>query len=132
MKGEVKLLDLESIGAFILFFLLSSFTAFFWSRNLTMGLIDEGYNPTKHPKRYVVPVRWIRKLFKIKKQFIPRYCYFRLFLTLFYFALAPINIIIGIISGFSPFVMWMLVMILCCLGIVDIIVYAIATFILKR
>ena len=124
---------MDIVGVFIMF-LAISFLSSIGCRNSVIKIIEEvGVFPLRHPKRYIVTPKWVRKVFKIKHRFIPRYFYFELILSLFYAALGPINIIIyTIFSGYSANIGGILVMFHACLIIVDTIFLAIISFIMKK
>ena len=124
---------MDIVGIFIMF-LAISFLTNLQCRNETTGMIEEvGVFPMRHPKRYILTPKWVRKVFKIKHRFIPRYFYFRLILSLFYAALCPINTIIyTIFSGYSANIGGILVMFHICLVIVDRIFFLIISFIMKK
>ena len=123
---------MDIVGIFIMF-LAISFLFSTHCRNSTIGMIEEvGVYPLRHPKRYILTPKWVRKVFKIKHRFIPRYFYFRLILCLFYAALCPINTIVYIISGCSANIGGILVMFHVCLFLVDTIFFLIISFIMKK
>lgn len=106
-------------------------------KNSATGMIKEiGFYPWSDPKRYIDPARWVRKLFRIRERVIPKFCYYELFLALFFAALGPINLIISAIANFDPVVVYVVVYISMvfqsCLIIVDTIVMAIMYFLLKK
>ena len=41
----------------------------------------------------------MRKLFKLSQRVIPRYLYFELLLSLFFFLLGPVNIVVSVAGG---------------------------------
>ena len=91
-----------------------------------------GVDTQRYPKRYIKPARWVRKLFNIKQRVVPRYLYFQLFLSLFYAALFPINLIICIVANCAPNVAGILVMFHVGLLLVDRIIFITVSFFMQR
>lgn len=91
-----------------------------------------GVDTQRYPKRYIKPARWVRKLFNIKQRVVPRYLYFQLFLSLFYAALFPINLIICIVANCAPNVAGVLVMFHVGLILVDRIIFITVSFFMQR
>ena len=91
---------------------------------------EVGVFPLCHPKRYIVTPKWVRKVFKIKHRFIPRYFYFRLILSLFYAALGPVNLIVLMVAGAD--LGGILLMCNVCLYLIDVIVFIIISSIMKK
>ena len=122
-------MDFEFIFMFLGISLLSSL----WCRNAAMGILKEygAYSPSYH-KRYTVPARWVRSLFKIKQRYIPRYLYFELILSLFFAVLGPINLIICVIVDYNPNIVGILVMLHICLSILNVVFFSIFSFRLKK
>lgn len=69
-------------------------------KNMAIGMIEQ-LNIVKryYPKHYTAPSRWMRKLFKLSQRVIPRYLYFELLLSLFFFLLGPVNIVVSVAGG---------------------------------
>lgn len=91
-----------------------------------------GVDTQRYPKRYIKPARWVRKLFNIKQRVVPRYLYFQLFLSLFYAALFPINLIICIVVNRFPIVVGILIWFHVGLILVNEISFIIITFFMQR
>lgn len=91
-----------------------------------------GVDTQRYPKRYIKPARWVRKLFNIKQRVVPRYLYFQLFLSLFYAALFPINLIICIVVNRFPIVVGILIWFHVGLLLVDRIIFLTVLFFMQR
>lgn len=115
-----------------LFFSLSLLSS--WScRNSAFEMMRTlGVDTQRYPKRYIKPARWVRKLFNIKQRVVPRYLYFQLFLSLFYAALFPINLIICIVANCAPNVAGVLVMFHVGLILVNEVSFIIISFFMQR
>ena len=115
----------------IFLFLGVSFLFGLHCKNSTIGMMEEvGVFPLCHPKRYIVTPNWVRKVFKIKHRFIPRYFYFRLILSLFYATLGPVNLIVLMVAGAD--LGGILLMCNVCLYLIDVIVFIIISSIMKK
>ena len=102
-------------------------------KNSAIGMIERiGINSRHYPKGYANPAKWIRSLFKIKQRVIPRFLYFQLILSLVFALMGPINLIICIAVDCSPDIVGILVMLHCCLIIIDTIYFAIMSFLLGK
>lgn len=114
-------------------FLAASFLSSLNCRNSAIGMIKRiGNNARHYPKGFVVPAKWIRTLFGLKKHsIIPRYLYFELIMSLIFAALCPINILICIVTDWYT-VPGILLMIHCCLIIVNLLFFAIMTLIVEK
>ena len=91
-----------------------------------------GVDTQRYPNRYIKPARWVRKLFQIKQRVVPRYLYFQLFLSLFYAALFPINLIICIVVNRFPIVVGILLWFHGGLILVDRIIFLTVIFFMQR
>lgn len=91
-----------------------------------------GVDTQRYPKRYIKPARWVRKLFNIKQRVVPRYLYFQLFLSLFYAALFPINLIICIVVNRFPIVVGILIWFHVGLILVNEVSFIIISFFMQR
>lgn len=118
--------------AMILFFSLSLGTSLNCRNSAFEMMRTLGVDTQRYPKRYIKPARWVRKLFNIKQRVVPRYLYFQLFLSLFYAALFPINLIICIVANCAPNVAGILVMFHVGLILVDRIIFIIVSFFMQR
>ena len=110
-----------------------SFLSSMSCRNSALGMIKQiGSNSLHYPKRYIVPAKWARTVFKLTQHLIPRYLYFELILSLFFAALGPVNLIICIILDCSANIVGILIMIHISLVIVNMIFFAIITSLMKK
>ena len=115
----------------IFLFLSVSFLFGLHCKNSTIGMIERiGVYPLRYPKRYIIPAKWVRNVFKLKNRLIPRYFYFRLILSLFYAALGPVNLIVLMVAGAD--LGGILLMCNVCLYLIDIIVFIIISSIMKK
>jgi hypothetical protein len=104
-------------------------------KNSAIGMIKRigiNLNSRHYPRGYTNPAKWVRALFKIKQRVIPRYLYFQLILSLIFALMGPINLIICITTGCDPDIVGILVMLHCCLVLIDTIYFSIQSFRLKR
>ena len=107
--------------------------SFLTFKNLAVGQIEEiGISSRYYPKHYITPKRWIRNIFHIKKQKIPRFLNFELLLSFFFLALGPLNIVIYTAVDGDKFIGGMLVMFHSCLALINMIFIAIMTLLYKR
>ena len=80
--------------------------AYIFFRSTAKIKIDEIKTNFKYfPKQYSLPPRWMRKHFKLQKAEIPKFLLFRLYLAISYGVLAPISVIVGIITQFDSHVL---------------------------
>lgn len=69
--------------------------SFYHCENLTVEMIKKVGTIIQHyPKRYIVPKRWMRKIFGINQQMVPRYLYYELFVSIAFAVLGPIYLIL--------------------------------------
>ena len=102
-------------------------------KNSALGMIERIGTNTKHyPKGYIAPAKWVRRLFKVKQLFIPRYLYFELILSLFFAGLGPVNLMICILVDCAPDIVGILVMLHICLVIFNMIFFSISSSLLKK
>lgn len=102
-------------------------------KNAAVGMIKElGTRPEYDPKHYVAPKRWMKKLFDIRQRAIPRYLYFELYLSFFFFALGPLNIGICIVTGFDKTIAGILIQLHVGLILINTLFYAILSTIYKK
>lgn len=88
-----------------------------------------------YPKWYILPPRWIRKIFNLKKRLMPKFLFFELIMSLIFAALAPINLIISAsvtLADLPRSIIGILIMIHVCLIIVNEIFIIIMSFIMQR
>ena len=94
-RGEGEL-SMDMIFVFVGLSMLSSLHC----KNLSKEMIKEvGIVMRYYPKRYIRPKRWIRRLFNIHQQMIPRYLYIELFVSIIYASLGPIYLILAVCFG---------------------------------
>ena len=118
---------------YIILFLSISILSSATCKNSAIGMIERiGTYSKYYPKWYIAPAKWVRTIFKIKQRLIPGYLYFELILSLVFAALGPVNLIICIIVDFSTNVVGILVMIHCCLILVEMIIFSVMSFIMKK
>ena len=77
-------------------------TCFFF-RNSARAMIDDiKINSKLYSKYYCMPAKYIRMLFGLKKEKIPTYLYFRLYISIIFGFLAPTTSIICLATQFNP------------------------------
>lgn len=82
---------------FSFMFITFSIMTYFALKRLILETIDKiGTISKYYPRKYIIPKTWIRKIFSIKKNLIPRFIYIELYIALFLILLGPINIIISL------------------------------------
>lgn len=114
-------------------FLGISFLSFFTFRNSTVGMIERtGTNTRYYPKHYIVPQRWVKKLFGIKDRVIPKYLYRELFLSIFFAILGPINIAIYVCAGSNKDIGGWLVMLHVCLMLSNTIYFLVMSYFFSK
>ena len=87
-------MDIIAAAAFPLFF--SGIGLYVNMRNLLKNsYLDVGMVFEWFPDKYVIPPRWIRKLFHMPKKHIPKYLYFGTYLGVFNLISAPIFTVIA-------------------------------------
>ena len=88
-----------TIGRVIVLFSALSILSSFTCKNSALGLIEEiGICKRFYPKYYIIPARWMRKVFKVRQTRIPIFLYVELFLSIAFFVLGPINIAVSLFS----------------------------------
>ena len=79
----------------ILLWIITPWIACIRDRNMALGTIKTfGLNSPFVPKYYVTPARWIRKVFGLKKQPVPRFTLIELLISLLHLVLGMTNIIL--------------------------------------
>ena len=79
----------------ILLWIITPWIACIRDRNMALGTIKTfGLNSPFFPKYYVTPARWIRKVFGLKKQPVPRFTLIELLISLLHLVLGMTNIIL--------------------------------------
>ena len=106
--------------------------AYFFFRNSAIGMIDEiRTNFRFFPKHYALPPRWIRKHFNLRKEEIPKFLLFRLYVSLFFAFSAPLAILICMLSRFNTYVVGVMLF-LPCFVIPDTFVFMILAHVFKK
>lgn len=102
-------------------------------RNSAIGMIEKiGANVKNYPKGYILPARWMRKIFKLPKHKIPWYLYIESFLSLFFAALGPVNLLISAIAKFDNMVVGTLCFVHVCFFFASTIFFLTMSFIWSR
>ena len=79
----------------ILLWIITPWIACIRDRNMALCTIKTfGLNSPFFPKYYVTPARWIRKVFGLKKQPVPRFTLIELLISLLHLVLGMTNIIL--------------------------------------
>lgn len=118
---------------YIFMFLGISFLSSVNCMTSTIGMIVQiGTNSRYYPMRYVAPARWVKSVFNLKQNLIPRYLYFELVLSLIFAVLGPINLIICVVVDCALDVVGVLVMFHICLVILNMAFFSIMSSIFKR
>lgn len=79
----------------ILLWIITPWIACIRDRNMALSTIKTfGLNSPFFPKYYVTPARWIRKVFGLKKQPVPRFTLIELLISLLHLVLGMTNIIL--------------------------------------
>ena len=79
----------------VLLWIITPWIACIRDRNMALGTIKTfGLNSPFFPKYYVTPARWIRKVFGLKKQPVPRFTLIELLISLLHLVLGMTNIIL--------------------------------------
>jgi len=82
----------------IVSFIGMSVLFFFNCRNAACGMIKKtNINSRHYNKRFLKTPKWAKKMFNITQQFIPKWLFFELILSVIFLAICPINIIIYMI-----------------------------------
>ena len=107
--------------------------SYFFFRNSALGMIAEvRTNFRLYEKHYKLPPRWLRKHFRLKKDEIPKYLLFRLYVSISFGIMAPISIVICLASQLNSLVVGIMLFIPCVFVIPDSIVFIILSSIFKR
>ena len=102
-------------------------------KNFALGMINKiGTNWRRYPKGYIATTKWVKKRFNLNRRVIPRYLYFELILSRFFSFLGLINIVILAVSGGNATVKGVLIMLHCCLIIINAFYVVIMSFIYKK
>ena len=96
-------------------------------------MIDEIRTKFKlYPKHYSLPPSWVRKHFKLKKDPVPKYLLFRLFVAIAFGILAPISTIVCLCTGFNHMAIGIMLLAPCIFAIVDTVQFIITSHIFKK
>lgn len=90
---------MEKMETFFILLLVTCYSSFDCQRFTKQMQNKVGIVMRHYPKRYIVPKRWIRKLFGMNSQPIPKYLYFELFVSIIYALLGSIYIILAACFG---------------------------------
>ena len=122
-------MDFGSIFMFLGIALLSGLSC----KNAAIGMIGQINTVSRYyPKHYMAPGRRMKKLFKLSQRVIPRYLYFELLLSLFFFLLGPLNIVIWMAFHGGITAAAILVMVHVCLILLNLIFFLITSLLFKR
>lgn len=107
--------------------------AYLFFRSSAKGMIEDIKTNFKFfPKHYIMPPRWMREHFALKKTEIPKFLFFRLLISLLHLILIPVQIIVYVILRFDPFVVYDFVLASCVYVIPDTIVFIIFSRVYKK
>ena len=122
-------MDFGSIFMFLGIALLSGLSC----KNAAVSMIAQVNTVSRYyPKHYMAPGRRMKKLFKLSQRVIPRYLYFELLLSLFFFLLGPLNIVIWMAFHCGITAAAILVMVHVCLILLNLIFFLITSLLFKR
>ncbi len=122
-------MDFGSIFMFLGIALLSGLSC----KNAAVGMIAQINTVSRYyPKHYMAPGRRVKKLFKLSQRVIPRYLYFELLLSLFFFLLGPLNIVIWMAFHCDKTVAAILVIVHVCLILLNMVFFLITSLLFKR
>ena len=122
-------MDFGSIFMFLGIALLSGLSC----KNAAIGMIGQINTVSRYyPKHYMAPGRRMKKLFKLSQRVIPRYLYFELLLSLFFFLLGPLNIVIWMAFHCGKTAAAILVMVHVCLILLNLVFFLITSLLFKR
>ena len=122
-------MDFGSIFMFLGIALLSGLSC----KNAAIGMIEQINTVSRYyPKHYMAPGRRVKKLFKLSQRVIPRYLYFELLLSLFFFLLGPLNIVIWMAFHCNKNIAAILVMVHVSLILLNLVFFLITSLLFKR
>lgn len=124
----------DSMGhhSVIITFLILSFMGWYGCVFPTKRLIRQvGLNVKYWPKHYIVPNKKIRRLYDLKKQEIPKWCYYQLLLSYVYIILFVISFLLYFCLNNKLWVMESFMRVWCVITAVDMI-YLVANCIFYR
>jgi len=102
-------------------------------KNSAINMIDDVKTSFRfYPKHYLLPPRWIRKLYGLKKKEIPKYLLYRLYVSLAFLLLIPINIFVLLISQINPFFSSIMILMPCVYIVLDSFIFIIVSRIFKK
>ena len=104
----------------------------FFIKNSAIEMIEQiGTNSKLYPKHYCMPSPWMRKCFKLKKNELPNYLYYRLYVSIGFLILAPITSIICLCTQFNTIVIGGMLVAPCLFVIVDTVQFIVVSHIFK-
>jgi hypothetical protein len=98
-KLEAMVIGVVKMDTFLVILLLTGYSSYDCQRFTKQMQNKVGIVMRYYPKRYIVPKRWVRKLFGMNSQPLPKYLYFELFVSIIYALLCPIYLILAICFG---------------------------------
>ena len=97
----------------------------FFFKNSAIGELSEmKWIYQEKPNRYLKTPRWIKKHFRVKNEFIPKYICFRLCVSVFSLMMIPISALICLITKLDSIAVGIMVFVPCAYVIPDTLVYA--------
>lgn len=102
----------------IMIFGVLSFLGWYGSAISTKREIKEvGFHKKYYPKKYIMPSRKFRKLFKLKKREIPKWLYLEFYVSFVYIALFVISTLLYLLLDNKPLIaqtfFWMYGILMC-------------------
>ena len=98
----------------------------FFFKNSAIGELSEmRWIYQEKPNRYLQTPRWIKKRFRVKNKFIPKYIYFRLCVSVFFLMMIPISTLICFITNLNSIAIGVMVFVPCAYVIPDTLFYVI-------
>ena len=91
-----------------------------------------GINNRLYPQFYTAVPRRIRKAFRLKKQKIPQYLLFELYMSIFFAILGPIDIIVVICTAGNEKIIGIIIIANICMGLINNIFFLIMFTFFKR
>ena len=83
-------------------------------------------------KQYTMPPKFIRKHFRLKKEFIPKHALVRYYLSVVCLIVMSLSPVIYLISGFNDAIMGIMVCVIIAVGFVDAVVFVTTSIVLKK
>ena len=89
----------------IMIFGVLSFMGWYASAISTKKTIKEvGFHKKYYPKKYIMPNRKIRNLFKLKKREIPKWLYWEFYISFLYIALFVVSTLVYLLLDNKPLI----------------------------